>query len=53
MISVLSGDAGDAVPKKTSSKVKILSPSIKKLLSKRKLLEEEPGGTFTDLDLPA
>jgi hypothetical protein len=53
MISVSSGDAGDAVPKKTSSKVKILSPSIKKLLSKRKLLEEEPGGTFTDLDLPA
>jgi hypothetical protein len=53
MISVSSGDASDAVPKKSSSKVKILSPSIKKLSSKRKLLEEEPGGTSRDLDLPA
>jgi hypothetical protein len=53
MIGVAAGDAGDAVPKRTSSKVKILTPSIKKLPYKRKLLEEQPGGTSTNLDLPA
>jgi hypothetical protein len=53
MIGVAAGDAGDTVAKKTSSKVTILSASIKKLPSKRKLLEEQPGGTSTNFDLPA
>jgi hypothetical protein len=53
LIGVAAGDAGNASPKKPSSKVKVLSPSIKKLPSKRKLLEEQPGGTSVDLGLPA
>jgi hypothetical protein len=53
LIGVASGDAGEAGPTKISSKVKIISPSIKKLPSKRKLVEGPPGGTSIDLGLPA
>lgn len=43
LVRVASGDAGDAGPNKVSSKVKILSSLIKKLPSKRKLLEGSLG----------
>jgi hypothetical protein len=53
LIAVVSSDEGDAGPKKMSSKAKILSPSIKKIPSKRKLIAEQSGGISVDLGLPA